>query len=63
MILQDGTFRFRQRWQTVIVQSAGRRYFIAIQINEPDIVGHLEVLLVHQEGRRYPDYERRRGEQ
>lgn len=63
MILQDSTLRFRQRRQTVIVQRAGRRYFIAIQIHEPDIVGHLEVLLVQQEGRGYPDHERRRGEQ
>lgn len=63
MILQDGTLRFRQRRQTILAQSARRRYFIAIQIHEPDIVGHFKVLLVQQERRGYPDHERRRGEQ
>lgn len=63
MILQDGTLRFRQRWQIILAQSVWRRYFIAIQIHEPDIVGHLEVLFVHQERRGYPNYERRRREQ
>lgn len=46
MILQDGTLRFRQRRQTVVAQRARRRYLIAIQVHQPDIVGHLEVLLV-----------------
>lgn len=46
MILQDGALRFRQRRQTVLAQRARRRYLIAIQVHQPDIVGHPEVLLV-----------------
>lgn len=63
MILQYGTLRFRQRRQTVLAQRARCRYFIAIQIHQPDVVGHLEVLLVQQKGRGYPDHEGRRREQ
>lgn len=63
MILEYGALGLGQRGQSV-AQSRGRTDAVAVEVDQPDVVGYAEVLLVEQErGRDADDEGRGREEQ